>query len=63
MNGVVETSTPEDDKKPSLEITTETSTTATGTASEDSPKKETTTVEGTSTKEEEKKEVTPQVTL
>ena len=61
MNGVVETSTPEDDKKPSLEVTTETSTTATGTTFEDSPKKETTTVEEASTKEE-KKEATPQVT-
>jgi hypothetical protein len=43
-----------------LEIT-DSSTVATGTASEDSPKKETTTGEENLTKEEEK-EVTPQVT-
>ena len=55
----METSTPEEDDKPSLEIT-ETSTTATGTASEDSAKKETASTEETLTKKE--KETTPQVT-
>lgn len=56
----METSTPEEDDKPSLEITETSTTTATGTASEDSAKKETISTEETLTKKE--KETTPQVT-